>query len=72
MTHATIAPSELDTLQDAAAALLEHERLCAALKASDDRLRVLCRQYDNAARVWATRPEHLRHACEARGLLGPR
>lgn len=68
----SISQLERDTLADAAEALLEHERLRAALRASDDRLRVLCRQYDGAARVWGTRPEHLRHACEARGLLDPR
>jgi hypothetical protein len=68
----TVSQLERDTLADAAEALLEHDRLRAALRASDDRLRALCRQYDVAARVWATRPEHLRHACETRGLLDPR
>lgn len=69
MTHATIAPTDQETLTEAAEALLEHDRLRAALKATDDRLRALCRRYDVAARVWGSRPEHLRRACEARGLL---
>lgn len=69
MTHATIAPTEHDTLTEAAAALLEHERLLQALRASNDRLRTLCRQYDQTARVWGSAPHHLRRACEARGML---
>lgn len=61
--------TEHDILTDAAEALREHERLTQALKASNDRLRVLCRQYDQAAGVWGFAPHHLRRACEARGLL---
>ena len=69
MQHATIAPTEHDTLTEAAEVLLEHERLRLALKASEDRLRALCRRYDAAARVWGSQSHHLRRACEARGLL---
>ena len=61
--------TEQDILQDAAEALQEHERLRVALRASDDRLRALCRQYGQAAGVWGFAPHHLAQACKARGLL---
>ena len=61
--------SEMDVLREAAQALQEHERLRAAMRASDDRLRLLCRQYGDAARVWGVAPHHLAQACKARGLL---
>ena len=61
--------SEMDVLQEAAEALQEHEALRAAMRASDDRLRLLCRQYGDAARVWGVAPHHLAQACKARGLL---
>ena len=61
--------TEQDILQTAAEALQEHERLRLALRASDDRLRALCRQFDavNGSRGFA--PHHLAQACKARGLL---
>lgn len=61
--------TEQDILQTAAEALQEHERLRVALRASDDRLRTLCRQFDavNGSRGFA--PHHLAQACKARGLL---
>ena len=61
--------SEMDVLREAADALQEHERLRAAMRASDDHLRLLCRQYGDAARVWGVAPHHLAQACKARGLL---
>ncbi len=61
--------TEADLLEQAAEALREHERLRLALRDSDNRLRVLCRQYGEATRVWGFQPHHLRRACEARGLL---
>lgn len=61
--------TEHDILTDAAEALREADRLREAARASDARLRVLCRQYDQAASVWGFQPHHLRRACEARGLL---
>ena len=61
--------SEMDVLREAAEALQEHERLRLAMRASDDRLRLLCRQYGDAARVWGVAPHHLAQACKARGLL---
>jgi hypothetical protein len=61
--------TELDVLREAVEALQEHERLRLALRASDDRLRVLCRAYDRVGRAWGTQPEHLRRECTMRGLL---
>ena len=61
--------TEMDVLREAAQALQEHERLRAAMRASDDRLRLLCRQYGDAARVWGVAPHHLAQACKARGLM---
>ncbi len=61
--------TEMDVLREAADALQEHERLRMAMRASDDRLRLLCRQYGDAARVWGVAPHHLAQACKARGLL---
>lgn len=58
-----------DILREAAEALREADRLREAARASDARLRALCRQYDQAASVWGFQPHHLRRACEARGLL---
>jgi len=57
-----------DILREAAEALREADALRDAARASDARLRVLCRQYDQAAGVWGFQPHHLRRACEARGL----
>lgn len=61
--------TEQDILQDAAEALREADRLRAALRDSETRLRVLCRQYGQAAGVWGFAPHHLAQACRARGLI---
>lgn len=61
--------TEQDVLLAASEALQEHERLRAALRASETRLRVLCRQYGQAAGVWGFAPHHLAQACRARGLI---
>lgn len=61
--------SEMDVLREAADALQEHERLRMAMRASDDRLRLLCRQYDAASGSRGFAPYHLTQACKARGLL---
>ena len=58
-----------DILREAAEALQEHERLRASLRASDTRLRTLCRQYDAASGSRGLAPHHLAQACKARGLL---
>lgn len=61
--------SEMDVLREAADALQEHERLRLAMRASDDRLRLLCRQYEAATGYRMLTPTHLGHMCRARGLL---
>ena len=61
--------SEMDVLREAAQALQEHDRLRAAMRASDDRLRLLCRQYEVATGYRMLTPTHLGHMCRARGLL---
>ena len=61
--------TEMDVLREAADALQEHERLRMAMRASDDRLRLLCRQYDAASGSRGFAPYHLTQACKARGLL---
>ena len=61
--------SEMDVLREAAEALQEHERLRQAMRASDDRLRLLCRQYEAATGYRMLTPTHLGHMCRARGLI---
>jgi len=67
--HPVAILTENDILAEAARALAERDRLEKAVKDCDAALRVLCRQYGDAARVWGTGPQHLRQACIARGLL---
>ena len=57
-----------DILLEASQALTERERLQAALRDSDTRLRVLCRQYEAASGYRMLTPNHLAHMCRARGL----
>ena len=61
--------TEQDILLEASAALSEHERLRAALRDSEARIRVLCRQYDAASGSRGFAQHHLAQACKARGLL---
>jgi len=67
----TTAPprQERDILQDAAAALAEHDRLRGTLRDLDGRITALCREYGDCTRRWGYAPHHLRRAVEARGLL---
>ena len=60
---------ERDILQDAAAAIAEHDRLHNALRDLDERIGALCREFGDATRRWGYAPLHLRRAVEARGLL---
>ena len=60
---------EMAILREAAEALREHERRRQELKVSEETLRVLCRRYGDAVRLWGVSPVHLRRACEARGLM---
>lgn len=62
------AMSETDILTIAAQALAEREALRKAIIASDERLRLLCRQYEDATGVRGFAPYHLAQSCRARGI----
>lgn len=61
--------AELDLLRVAARAIKKHERLKAELKQHERHLSLVCQTYGSVYKVWGFRPEHLRQACVARGLL---
>jgi ABC-type Fe3+-citrate transport system substrate-binding protein len=61
--------AELDLLRVAARAIQKHERLKAELRQHEQHLSRVCQTYGQHYRVWGFRPEHLRQACVARGLL---
>jgi hypothetical protein len=60
---------ERDILQDAAAALAEHDRLRIAMREIDWRIETLCAEYGVATRRLGYAPHHLRQTCAAQGLL---
>lgn len=60
---------ELDLLRVGARALEKHERLKAELRKHERHLSLVCQVYGRHYRVWGFRPEHLRQACVARGLM---
>lgn len=60
---------ETEILIEAAFALNKHEMLRKQMRESEDRLRKLCRQYDDAAGTRGFAPHHLAQACKARGLI---
>jgi hypothetical protein len=61
--------AELDLLRVAARAIEKHERLKAELRQHEQHLSRVCQTYGQHYRIWGYRPEHLRQACVARGLL---
>jgi hypothetical protein len=61
--------AQLDLLRVAAKAIQKHERLKAELKQHERHLSLVCQTYGSVYKVWGFRPEHLRQACVARGLL---
>jgi hypothetical protein len=61
--------AQLDLLRVAARAFKKHERLKAELKQHERHMSLICQTYGNVYKVWGFRPEHLRQACVARGLL---
>lgn len=63
---------EREILQDAAAAIAEHDRLHSATRALDERITALCREYGDCTRHWGYAPHHLRRAVEARGCCHER
>lgn len=60
---------QYEVLLRAAALFEEHAALKRQMREAEDRLSAACREYGNAYRIWGVRPEHLRQACVARGLL---
>jgi len=67
--NSTSPRQERDILQDAAAALVEHDRLYSATRALDARIEALCREYGESKRMCGYAPHHLRQTCTAQGLL---
>lgn len=65
----TYTDEQAEVLQRAADALREHDKLKAALRAQEARLSDVSRDYGNIYKIWGFRPEHLRQACVARGLI---
>jgi len=61
--------TEAAILADAAAAFAEHDKLHSALRAQDEVIAALCREFGEATRRWGYAPHHLRRAAQARGLL---
>jgi hypothetical protein len=60
--------SEIEILTIAAQALAEREALRKATIAADERIRLLCRQYEIATGVRGFAPHHLAQSCRARGI----
>ena len=60
---------QVEVLRKAAKTLKEHDRLKAAMREQEARLSDVSREYGIAFRVCGFRPEHVRQACVARGLL---
>jgi hypothetical protein len=60
--------SEIDILTLAAQALAEREALRKATAVADERIRLLCRQYEDATGVRGFAPHHLAQSCRARGI----
>jgi hypothetical protein len=65
----TYTDEQAEVLQRAADTLREHDKAKAALKAAEARLSDVSRDYGAAYKLWGVRPEHLRQACVARGLM---
>ena len=61
--------AQLDLLRVAARAIKKHERLKAELRAHERHLSLVCQTYGSVYKIRGFRPEHLRQACVARGLL---
>jgi hypothetical protein len=65
----TYTTEQAEVLRKAAKTLKEHDRLKAALREQEARLSDVSREYGIAFRVCGFRPEHVRQACVARGLI---
>lgn len=60
---------EITILKQAADVLKAHDDARQAMKATEQRLKELCREYDIVMTCWGFQPHHLRNACQARGLI---
>jgi len=60
---------QYNVLQRAAEALTHHDKLKAELRAQETHLNSVCRDYGSIYRIWGFRPEHMRMACAAHGLI---
>jgi len=60
---------QMRVLRAAAKALKTHDKLKAALREQEAHLTSVSREYGSTYRIWGFRPEHLRQACVARGLI---
>ena len=69
MTINTYTDEQAEVLQRAAKAIKDHDKLKAALRAHEAHLSDVSRDYGNIYKIWGVRPEHLRQACVARGLI---
>jgi hypothetical protein len=58
-----------DVVLRAAELLKEQETLKAQLRSNEARLAIVGREYGDAYKIWGFRPEVLRQACVARGVL---
>lgn len=65
----TIEETQREVLVRVAGLLKEQEALKAQLRANEVQLTAAGREYGEAYRIWGFRPEILRQACVARGLL---
>jgi hypothetical protein len=65
----TYTTEQAEVLRKAAKTLKEHDRLKAALREQQAHLAAVSREYGIAFRVCGFRPEHVRQACVARGLI---
>ena len=61
--------AETEVLIEAAFAIERHERLRKEMRESEERLRKLCRKYDDVAGTRAFAPHNLANECKARGLM---
>ena len=65
----TIEEKQHDVVLRAAKLLKEQEALKAQLRANEATLTAIGREYGEAYKIWGSRPEVLRQACVARGVL---
>ena len=65
----SIEEKQHDVVLRAAELLKEQEALKARLRVNEARLNEVAREYGDAYKIWGFRPEVLRQACVARGIL---